>query len=98
MPRSGQDTTTGDKGGINTRLSRFLFQYRVTLHSVTGVAPSKLLMKRKLRTHLDLVKPDISQKVKAKQFQTLGNSEERFAVGDNVLACNWGRGLKWLPG
>ena len=37
-------------------------------------------------------------RVKAKQFQTLGNSEERrFAVGDNVLARNWGRGPKWLP-
>ena len=31
-------------GDINTRLARFLFQYRVTPHSVTGVAPSELLM------------------------------------------------------
>ena len=86
-------------GDINTRLSRFLFQYRMTPHSVTGVAPSELLMKRKLRTHLDMVKPDIAQKVKAKQYQTLANSEERrFVIGDNVLVRSWGSGPKWLPG
>ena len=87
------------EGDLNTRLSRFLFQYRVTPHSMTGVAPSELLMKRRLRTHLDLVKPDISQKVRTKQFQALGSAKERrFVVGDMVLFRNWGSGPKWLPG
>lgn len=87
------------EGDVNTRLSQFLSQYRVTPHSVTGVAPSELLMKRRLRTHLALVKPNISQKVRAKQFQALGNSEERrFAIGDMVLDRNWRSGPKWLPG
>ena len=57
-------------------------------------------MKRKLRTHLDLAKPDISQRVKPKWFQqTLVNSEERrVAVGDPVLVRSWGSGPNWLSG
>ena len=30
----------------------FLFQYRVTPHTVTGVSPAELLMERKLRDKL----------------------------------------------
>ena len=86
-------------GDLNTRLSRFLLQYRVTPHSVTGIAPSELLMKRRLRTHLDLLKPDVSQKVTTKQFRALDSSQERrFVVGENVFVRNWGNGPKWLSG
>ena len=82
-------------GDLNTRLSRFLLQYRVTPHSVTGIAPSELLMKRRLRTHLDLLKPDVSQKVTTKQFRALDSSQERrFVVGENVFVRNWGNGPK----
>ena len=40
--------TTGD---IETRMARFLFQYRIT---TTGTLPAELLQGRRLRTHLDL--------------------------------------------
>ena len=39
-------------------LDRFLFQYRVTPHSTTGVSPAELMFGRKLRTVLDLVHPE----------------------------------------
>ena len=44
-------------GDLETRLAQFLFKYRTTPHSTTGVSPAELLMGRKLRSHLDLVQP-----------------------------------------
>ena len=54
-----------------TKLDKFLFQYRVTPHSTTGVSPAELLFGRKLRTVLDLVHPGkcVQQKVLSKQDQ-----------------------------
>ena len=39
---------------MQVNLSRFLLKYRTTPHSTTGVPPAELLMKRRLRTKLDL--------------------------------------------
>ena len=48
----GFEKTEGDS--IQSRLSRFLLRYRITLHSTTGVPPAQLLIKRHLLTKLDL--------------------------------------------
>ena len=45
------------------RLADFLLRYRTTPHSTTSVTPAELLMKRRLRTRLSLVKPDLAQVV-----------------------------------
>ena len=45
-------------GDLETRLARFLFQYRTTPHSTTGCSPAELLLGRKPRTPLDLLHPD----------------------------------------
>ena len=49
---------------LETRISWFLFRYRLTPQSTTGVAPAELLLGRHPRSHLDLVKPDLSQSIK----------------------------------
>lgn len=36
-----------DTASIDTKVSRFLFQYRITPHSTTGQAPAEMLMQRK---------------------------------------------------
>jgi transposase InsO family protein len=51
------------------RLANFLLRYRTTPHSTTGVSPGELMMKRRLRTRLSLVKPDLAQVVEGKQEQ-----------------------------
>ncbi|CAB4030743.1 Transposon Tf2-9 poly, partial [Paramuricea clavata] len=48
------------------RLANFLLRYRTTPHSTTGVSPGELMMKRRLRTRLSLVKPDLAQVVEGK--------------------------------
>ena len=49
------------KGSIIDKLSRFLFSYRNTPHSTTGSTPVELLMGRRLRSTLDLIKPDLEK-------------------------------------
>ena len=41
------------EGSLAQKLVRFLFSYRITPQSTTGVSPSELLMNRKLRSVLN---------------------------------------------
>ena len=52
---------------VQEKLSRFLFNYRITPHSTTAVAPCELLMKHRLRSRLDLIHPNVTKKVESKQ-------------------------------
>ena len=88
---------------LDIRMAKFLFTYRLTPHPATGVAPSELLLSRRPRSLLDLVKPDVSSKVRLHQErQKLSHDQKvrsrRFDKGDEVLAKNFGRGEKWLKG
>ena len=49
------------------RPANFLLRYHTTPHSTTGATPAELLMKRRLRTRLSLVKPDLAQEIENKQ-------------------------------
>ena len=49
---------------IKHRIADFL--YRTTPHSTTGATPAELLMRRRLRTRLSLVKPDLAQSIEKK--------------------------------
>ena len=54
-------------GTIESRISRFLFKYRTTPHSTTGVSPAELMFNGQLWTHLDLLQPSIGQTVRQNQ-------------------------------
>ena len=45
---------------VSDRLSRVLFTYHITPHSTTGVPPAQLLMGRNLKSHFDLLKPNLT--------------------------------------
>ena len=53
---------------IETQISRFLFRYRITPHSTTGVAPAELLVGRTPRSRPDLLYHDISERVRKRQL------------------------------
>jgi hypothetical protein len=92
------------KEDINTKVVRFLFRYRCSPQSVTGVTPAELLMGRKLHSHLAIVKPDFRAKVIEKQaaqkrYHDRNVKARQFEMHDKVLVSNYsGRGDKWLPG
>ncbi|GFU88032.1 uncharacterized protein K02A2.6 [Trichonephila clavipes] len=64
-------SSRGDSGDLNVKLQRFLLQYRITPHSLTGETPSALFLKRCIRTTLDLFKPNLRDKVVQKQSSRL---------------------------
>ena len=60
-------------------------------------------MGRRLRIHVDLMRPDVSNRVHTKQGcqKTLHDRhtrEQQFEVGDSVFARNFGTGQKLLAG
>ena len=55
------------EGTLAEKIARFLFQYRITPQSTTGVSPAELLMGRRLRSRLDLIRPNSAALVEAKQ-------------------------------
>ena len=91
------------EGDMELRLARFLFHYRNTPHSTTGLTPAELLLGRKPRTHLDLIHPDIAANVRDKQYaqkEAKGSktSVRSFKEKDKVYVRNFQRGDKWVPG
>ena len=91
-------------GSVETRIARFLLKYRTTPHSTTGVAPSQLLMGRRLTTVLDRMRPDVASRVHGRQVQQKANhdkgtKERAFVIGQNVFAKNFTSAMpKWLKG
>ena len=89
-------------GTLQTKVARFLFSYRITPQSTTGISPAELLMGRKLRSPLDLMKPDLNHRVEKEQERQKAAHDQHstvrtFKVGDAVYARNFGPGPKWLP-
>ena len=90
------------EGSIETKVSRFLFQYRFTFQSTTGVTPAELLMNGKLVSRLDLLTPDVGRRVERKQIEQKERHDHHakewlLNPGDLVYARNYGRGEKWVP-
>ena len=90
---------------IQDRLSHFLFHYRITPHSTTGLPPAEMLMGRRLRSRLDLLFPDVSQRVETQQQRQKHSHDSTkpkrtFSIGDLVYAENFSvpSTVKWLPG
>ena len=90
-------------GSVETKVSRFLFAYRMTPHSSTGVSPAELMFGRRMRSPMDNLRPDLAKKVRQGQEQQKRARDKSarprdFSVGDLVYARNYGPGVMWLPG
>ena len=77
-------------------------KYRITPHTTTGQCPAELLMKRPIRSQLDLARPNLKARVQDKQraqAETHKHAHLReFQIQDAVYARNYARGPQWLPG
>ncbi|KAI2646062.1 hypothetical protein H4Q32_027944 [Labeo rohita] len=87
---------------VETRVARFLFNYRITPYATTGLSPAQMLMSRKLRSPFDLLLPDVKTKIlKKQQKQKEGHDKtcklRSFEVGDSVYVRNYSGGPKWIP-
>ena len=86
---------------INLFLNIFLLHYRNTEHCTTGEAPASLMLGRRLRTKLDALRPDRSNRVVNRQkHQQDGGPKglREFRQGDNVWLRQYGSRDKWVQG
>ena len=92
------------EGSVQDKISHFLFSYRITPRTTTGISPAELLLGRALRSCLHLLKHNLSQNVENKQEQQKLAHDKRavkrtFVDGEKVFARNYSSvGKKWLPG
>ena len=87
------------EGSISTRISRFLFKYRLTPHSSTGVSP-ELMFGRQLCSQLDQLRPSLEKTARQSQDHQKKNHDKRsrsrvFTQNQLVYARNYGPGEKW---
>ncbi|KAG5877566.1 hypothetical protein JTB14_011893 [Gonioctena quinquepunctata] len=62
-------TDNSNPHDMSTLVSKYLFSYRNTPHTVTGETPSKLMFSRKIKTRLDFLTRSASDKAKERQIR-----------------------------
>ena len=90
-------------GKMSVRIAEVLFTYRVSPHTTTGVSPAELLLGRRLRTRLDIIRPNTAKRVEERQDAQKAKHDTRakaraFKPGDKVYVKNFGPGQSWLTG
>ena len=81
-------------GTLRDKLARFLFQYRITPQTTTGVSPAELLFGRRLRSCLDALHPNLAERVERKQqgqkaAHDSKAAERSFQEQDSVYVKNY---------
>lgn len=89
---------------LQLTLDRFLFNYRLTPHTTTGVSPAELMFGRRLRSRLDLLWPAdlVSSRVADRQLSQMRNhtgTPRRLTLApeSTVMVRNYSGSSKWLP-
>ena len=96
-------TSKMEGGNLQSKVTWFLLRCRITPQTTTGISPSQLPIKRRIRSRLDLLNPIISKKVlgaqnKQKMHHNYHACDRTFDIGDPVLCQNYGRGDELSPG
>jgi len=95
----------GNKRSLKHQLANCLFQYRNTPHSVTGVTPSELFLKRKPRTKFSVLLPNMEDHIRDQQGKQQRQHDKsrvkmrELSPRDSVNVRNTRGGVeKWVPG
>ena len=83
--KRGLKCTTGNS--VQEKLSRFIFGYRITPHTTTGVPPCEMLMNHRLRYSLDFFHPEISGKVESRQAKQKELHDQRSLRSLKMTRC-----------
>ena len=88
---------------LETRISHFLFKYRTTPHTTTGVSPAELLMDSFVHTYhySTLILQYLTELLIDSKIRDNYDSHARkrhFTIGDTVFVHDFLTGKKWLPG
>ena len=88
------------QGTLGDKIARFLFQYRLTPQTTTGVSPGEIMMGRRLRTRLVAILPKLEDQVTKRQEKQrlkhdLGTQAREFTEGERVYVRFFLLGGKW---
>ncbi|XP_054265657.1 uncharacterized protein K02A2.6-like [Macrosteles quadrilineatus] len=90
---------------LQHKLDNFLFSYRNTPTSVTGVSPAELFLRWKPRTHLTMLKPNLldearkQQELQKRAADKHRGSDRSFSEGQHVLVKTVRQEkISWVPG
>ena len=84
-----------EKRTIYQKEQRFLMAYRTTLHSATNCTPAELLFGRRLRTALDIIKPNLSNNMEKNRNDMICRAQNRRM---REFSNNFGVGSRWISG
>jgi len=84
-------------------LQNFLLVYRTTPHATTHTTPCVFFLGRSVRTRLDMIWPDLEQRVMEKQASQKACHDQhahhrKLEVGQPVLVRNTRADSEWIPG
>ena len=99
--KEAMKTKKSEPGTLNQKLASFLLSYRTTPHTLTGAAPAELMFGRNLRTRLDVLKPNLHNRVNKRTSASAITSKEprELAVGDRVLVRDYRQAKEsWIEG
>ena len=86
----------GDPGTQNEKIMPFLLSCCTTPHSTTRCIPAELLMNCRLRKRLDLLRPDLREKVAKPSSMQPRAPRKQLSIGDIVLTRDyspWTKGV-----
>lgn len=88
-----------NQGTWNTRVCRFLYNYRKTVHSVTNMTPAEMMFSRNFRVPLEKVTKEMAgQSSRNLDKEVFENPDSLYQVGAAVFVRNYGKGEPWVPG
>ncbi|BHF83534.1 hypothetical protein SprV_0902667700 [Sparganum proliferum] len=100
-PDNNARTAKQTEADLATKLSRFLFNYRITPNESTGASPAELMFKRQLRTRLDLLNPSTHDRVIAKQTKMRArydaNTRPRVVAPNESVYTRLEHETNWCP-
>ena len=85
---------------LESKISKFLFNYRNTPHSTTRLAPAEITLDRKPDSRFDLLHPDIYSKFIDKQDKVVQDNHHtvrKLSIVDTLFARNYSGTQKWIP-
>ena len=91
-----------EEGSLETHMARFLSKYKLTPHSTTGLSPCEMLLGRHPRSYLDLMNPNLEERVRSNQMKQKARHDHSISVcnfiGDAVNVRSFNNVNHWIPG
>ena len=104
MVQTFKESLATSTDSLGVFLDKFLFKYRITPHTTTGVSPSELMFRRKCRNRLDRLFPSdqldfrVAQRQESQRLSRKSGRSLQLHPGDPVVVRNYASGSKWVPG